>query len=223
MSRRRGRNPEQARLFELIESVDSLLMDRGRETRIAVNIPGRYSLADARDARGERRVFGCRAVNLSMQAIAIAGPVKGKPGARVIVDLAQLGRFDGFIARVFQRGFVMTIRATDEERELMRARIEWLVRHKDDHVPDMRADQRFTPSSPYARLILPDGTVLTSVVMDLSVSGAALSAEIVPEIGTVVGVGQIIGRVVRHSRSGFSVKFINVQNRRSVEEMATYE
>jgi hypothetical protein len=111
----------------------------------------------------------------------------------------------------------MTIRASEEERSKLLTKIEWLAKHKDDQLPDKRANQRFAPADPYSRLLLPDGTVLTCVVMDLSISGAALSAEIVPELGTVVAVGSVIGRVVRHLDGGFSVKFVELQSRESVE------
>jgi hypothetical protein len=191
--------------------------EQRREVRIVVSIPGRYSLADLRDARGERRVFACRAVNLSAQSIALAGPVNGKIGARVIADILHLGRVEGIVARVFDRGFAISIRASDGDRARLADRIEWLAKHKDEQVPDQRADARFTPINPYSRLILPDGTVMICLVVDVSISGAGISAEIVPEIGTVVAVGRVIGRVVRHFDGGFSVKFVELQDRESVE------
>ena len=196
---------------------DVAVAEQRREVRIVVSIPGRYSLADVRDARGERRVFACRAVNLSGQSIALAGPVNGKIGARVIADILHLGRVEGIVARVFDRGFAMSVRARGEERARLVDRIEWLAKHKDEQVPDQRAEARFTPINPYSRLILPDGTVMICLVVDVSISGAGISAEIVPEIGTVVAVGRVIGRVVRHFDGGFSVKFVELQNRESVE------
>jgi hypothetical protein len=162
-------------------------------------------------------VFACRAVNLSAQSIALAGPVNGKIGARVIADILHLGRVEGIVARVFDRGFAMSVRASDGDRARLVDRIEWLAKHKDEQAPDQRADARFAPIKPYSRLILPDGTVMICLVVDVSISGAGISAEIVPEVGTVVAVGRIIGRVVRHFDGGFSVKFVELQNREGVE------
>jgi hypothetical protein len=191
------------------------------EARIVVSIPGQYSLADVRDARGERRVFACRAVHLSQRSIALAAPVNGKVGARVIADILHLGRVEGFVARVFDRGFAMSLRASAEERARLVQRIEWLAKHKDDQLPEQRANARFTPNYPYSRLMLPDGTVMTCFVVNLSISGAALSAETVPELRTVVAAGSVIGRVVRHFEGGFSVRFVERQNRDSVEARVT--
>jgi hypothetical protein len=194
-----------------------------RDVRIVVSIPGRYSLADLRDARGERRVFSCRAVNLSTQSITLAAPVNGKIGARVIADVLHLGRVVGTVGRVFDRGFAMTLRASDDERARLVERIEWLAKHKDEQVPDQRTDARFAPINPYSRLILADGTVMICFVVDLSCSGAAISAEIIPHIGSVLAIGKVVGRVVRHFDGGFSVKFVEAQSRESVEARAVCE
>jgi hypothetical protein len=202
---------------EQLARQDLAFADQQREVRVMVSIPGRYSLADVRDDRGERRVFACRAVNLSPQSIVLAAPVNGKVGARVIADILHLGRVEGTVARVFDRGFAMTIRATEGEPARLVDKIEWLAKHKDDQLPDKRANERFAPTNPYSRLMLADGTVMTCVVIDVSICGAALSAEIVPELRTVVAVGSVIGRVVRHFEGGFSVKFVERQSRDSVE------
>ena len=50
------------------------------------------------NARGERRVFACRAVYLSAHEIGIAGPVCGKVGERVIANIDHLGKLKGRFA-----------------------------------------------------------------------------------------------------------------------------
>jgi hypothetical protein len=76
---------------EQLAREDLAVAEQRREVRIAVSIPGRYSLADLRDVHGERRVFGCRAVNVSTYAIALAGPVSGKVGGRIIAIFSTSG------------------------------------------------------------------------------------------------------------------------------------
>ena len=160
------------------------------DVRIVVSIPGRFSLADRRDMRGDRRVFSCRAVNVSSHAIALASAVSGKLGDRVIADIEHLGKLEGSIIRVLERGFVMNIIATAEEREKLATKIEWLGKFKDHDEGEQRAERRFAPANPYSQIMLPDGSTQTCLVIDLSVSGAALSAEAVPDIGTVLAVGK---------------------------------
>ena len=187
--------------------------------RVLANIPGRYSLADLRNSRGERRVFACRAVNLSCRAIALAAPVKGKVGDRVIAHIDRLGKLEGPIDRLLERGFVMNIAASPEERNNLAAKIAWLESLKNHEVPDRRADKRTIPVNPNSKMILPDGRVENCLVLDVSVSGVAVSADTIPTVGTILAVGSVVGRVVRHFGDGFAIQFIQRQHQANVESM----
>jgi hypothetical protein len=197
---------------------DVVWADRRQDARIVVSIPGRFSLADRRDMRGERRVFSCRAINVSSSAIALASAVSGKVGDRVIAEIEHLGKLKGSIVRVLERGFIMNIIATADEREKLATKIEWLGKFKDHDEGDRRVERRFAPANPYSQILLPDGSTQTCLVVDLSVSGAALSAEAVPEIGTVLAVGKIVGRVVRHFEGGFAIQFTERQSPDEIEK-----
>jgi len=118
---------------------DVVWADRRHDARIVVSIPGQFSLADRRDMRGERRIFSCRAINVSSYAIALASAVSGKVGDRVIAEIEHLGKLKGSIMRVLERGFVMNIIATAEEREKLATKIEWLGKYKDHDEGDRRA------------------------------------------------------------------------------------
>lgn len=187
--------------------------------RVLANIPGRYSLADLRNSRGERRVFACRAVNLSCRAIALAAPVKGKVGDRVIAHIDRLGKLEGPIERLLERGFVMNIAASPDERSNLAAKIAWLESLKNHEVPDRRSDKRTIPANPNSKMILPDGRVENCLVLDVSVSGVAVSADTIPSVGTILAVGSVVGRVVRHFADGFAVQFVQRQHHASVEAM----
>jgi len=189
------------------------------DIRVIANVAGRYSLADLRNARGERRVFACRAVNLSCHAIALAAPVRGKVGDRVIAHIDRLGKLEGPIDRLLERGFVMSIAATPEERVSLAAKIAWLDSHKNHEVAERRGDKRTVPTSPHSKIILPDGRVECCLVLDLSVSGAAVSADTVPDVGTIMAVGSVVGRVVRHFVDGFAIQFVQRQHQDTVEHM----
>jgi hypothetical protein len=197
---------------------DVVWVDRRQDARIVVSIPGQFSLADRRDMRGERRVFSCRAINVSSHAIALASAVSGKVGDRVIAEIEHLGKLKGSIMWVLERGFIMNIIATAEEREKLATKIEWLGKFKDHDEGDRRAQRRFAPANPYSQIMLPDGSTQTCLVVDLSVTGAALSAEAVPDIGTVLAVGKVVGRVVRHFEGGFAVEFTERQSPDEIEK-----
>ena len=193
-------------------SDDIIIIERQPDVRKIVSVPGRFSFADVRDARGERRVFGCHAVNPSIREIVIASPVTAKMNARVIAFIDHLGKLDGLVTCVLQRGFVMSVNAKQQERRKLAAKIEWLRQHRKSEV-----HSRFVPKNPYSRMILADGHVETCLILDVSFSGAAISADTIPAIGTILAVGTITSGVVRHFDEGFAVRFIERQSRDTVE------
>jgi hypothetical protein len=168
-------------------------------------------------------VFGCRAVYLSSHEIGLAAPVIGKVGERVIAEIDQLGKLEGRLVYRLERGFVMRIAANEEQRRGLTARIAWMEDHKNHDAPNQRAVERTVPANPYSMLVFADGSVETCLVLDFSVTGAAISADTVPDIGRVVAVGSVVGRVVRHFVGGFAVQFIERQSRESVEALVTSE
>ena len=63
-----------------------------------------------------------------------------------------------------------------------------------------------------SKLILPDGAVHNCRVIDVSLSGASVACPIKPEIGTMVILGRMRGRVVRHHDQGLALQFVELQN-----------
>ena len=136
---------------------DLIFVEQRQDVRIIVSVPGRYSLADHRNLFGERRVYSCRAVNVSPKAIALAAPNGGTLGERVMANIDHLGKLEGVVVRHLDRGFVMSINANDEDRAKLATKIEWLDRFKNLDIADQRSDVRFVPTSPYSWLLLADG------------------------------------------------------------------
>lgn len=188
------------------------------DPRAIVSIGGRYALADKRDATGDRRQFACRAVSVSPSLFTLATPVNGALGERVIAHFNEFGKLQGPIVRLLSRGFVFKVNATEEERARLAARIEWIEKNKNHELQDERRHKRIVPKDPYSTLIFADGSTLGCFVIDVSSSGVAVSADVVPEIGTVLAIGKIVGRVVRRFNEGFAIHFVQVQDARLLEQ-----
>ncbi len=150
-----------------------LAEERRRHQRVKVNLLGRYMLAD-------RREFPCQVVNMSPGGIALAAPVSGNPGERVIAYVDHLGRLEGKIARTLDNGFAMTIEATLRKRDKLAAQLTWLANRHILNLPEDRRHGRFVPRKTLARMILPNGKNIACRVIDLSESGAAIA--ISPEL-----------------------------------------
>ena len=63
-----------------------------------------------------------------------------------------------------------------------------------------------------------DGRAIACRIMDLSLSGAALAAEIKPLVGEPVTLGRVHARVVRHLEEGFAIEFVHPQLPETVED-----
>jgi len=197
---------------------DIVFIERRREPRIIVSVPGRYALASRRDTRGNRREWACRIVNISFRSITLVVPVNGAIGDWLFACCDEFGKLEGSITRVLHGGFVMTIVATDEERHKLAAKIERYEKIKNHDLPNCRKQKRIVPKNPRSTLYLGDDSQLECFVIDFSTSGVAVSADIKPKIGTPLAVGTLVGRVVRHFATGFAVQFIQLQDLDGLEQ-----
>jgi PilZ domain len=185
--------------------------ERRRFQRVRVNLLGRYMLAD-------RREFPCQVINMSPGGMALIAPVAGQPGERVIAYVDHVGRLEGVIARQFENGFAMTVSATTRKRDKLAAQLTWLANRHILNLPEDRRHGRFVPRNPSARLIMSNGINIGVRIIDVSNSGAAIGTVERPEIGTLVTIGRIPGRVVRHLEDGFAVEFTRLQHPNSLED-----
>ena len=100
------------------------------------------------------------------------------------------------------------------ERYKLAAKIEWYEKRKHQDIEDHRANARIIPRNPHSTLVLADGTTTDCLVKDVSATGVAVHADLMPEIGTPVAVGKAVGRVVRHFSDGFAVRSCSRRTRR---------
>ncbi|HZP74921.1 MAG TPA: PilZ domain-containing protein [Pseudolabrys sp.] len=187
-----------------------------------LNVNGRYFFKNYFDNRGKRREFSCRMVAISATSLSLIVPVNGRVGAPVCAEFQDFGKFEGTVQELLPQGFSMQIEATDEEREKLTAKIAWCQKYVRYEVQDLRKHRRVIPREPIATVILADGSKHRCFVIDVSASGIAISAEVIPEIGTPLAIGKLVGRVVRHLPSGFAVHFAALQTLGTVEKAIAY-
>ena len=189
------------------------------EAKPVLALTGRYFFKNWLDSHGKRREFACRLIGVSPQEMVLIVPVTGRTGAIVTVQTEEFGEWEGVVNRSTNRGFAMQIDATDEERAQLAGKINWFEKVQRLEAVDKRKHKRIVPHNPVTNLLLADGSSAPCFVVDMSVAGAAVSAEVLLKIGTPLAVGSIVGRVVRHTLSGFAVKFVAVHDLRSLERM----
>lgn len=195
-------------------SIVPLSEERRRFQRVRVNLLGRYMLAD-------RREFPCQVTDMSPGGMALIAPVSGKAGERVIAYIEHIGRLEGTIVRLFANGFAVAIVATPRKRDKIAAQLTWLANRHALGLPEDRRHERVVPREQASVLVLPDGRKVSCRVLDVSLSGAAVSAEIRPPVGTAVTLGKTQARVVRHLEDGFAVEFLRLQRPELLERNVT--
>ena len=185
--------------------------ERRRFQRVKVHLLGRYMLPD-------RREYPCQVVNMSPGGVAMLAPGIGNVGDRVVAYLDHIGRVEGKITRIIDNGFAMTVGATPRKRDKLAAQLTWLANRDILNLPEDRRHDRISPRNPISVLTFNDGRTMTCRIMDLSLSGAALAAEIKPLVGEPVTLGRVQARVVRHLEEGFAIEFVHQQLPETVED-----
>ena len=185
--------------------------ERRRFQRVRVHLLGRYMLPD-------RREFPCQIINMSPGGLALLAPGIGNVGDRVIAYLDHIGRVEGKITRIIDNGFAMSVGATARKRDKLASQLTWLANRDILNLPEDRRHDRIVPRNPIAVLTLEDGSKMTSRIIDLSLSGAAIAAENRPAMRSMVSLGRVKARVVRNLEEGFALEFIHEQVAETLED-----
>ena len=189
----------------------SSFAERRRFQRVRLSLLGRFMLEN-------RREYPCQTIDVSPGSCALIAPVPGAPGERVVAYIDHIGRIEGHIVRPLDGGFAMTVEGTPRKKDKLAAKLTWLANRYHLNLAEDRRHERVTPSTSIARVTLPDGRAFDCRITDLSLSGAALSAEPRPPIGSPLRLGAIRAIVVRHSEEGFAVEFAIQQTPDSLED-----
>ncbi|MHA6299076.1 PilZ domain-containing protein [Devosia sp. CAU 1758] len=182
------------------------------DVRFIGALAGRYALPDRRRTPEDKiPVYACRLCSISTRMLVAVGPVVGKEGEVVSSHFNEFGILRGRITRRLASGFVTDLQLTDTERDKLGAKIDWHKKHVHAQVPDKREHRRILPRDPRSTIVLADGQKVSCFVIDVSRSGAAISAHYWPDLGTPMALGRVVARVVRHLEVGFAVQFIQPQ------------
>jgi hypothetical protein len=199
-------------------SVQTFLKQRA----VNIVVGGSYTVPHWYDPQGKPRTFACRTTRVSPFRMMVEVPVVGKVGDRLTSYFRDFGTFEGCISDTMARGFLLELEMTGSMREKFANKLTWLEKkQKDPSVLDVRKDARFIPVSPHTSLTLADGAVHECFIIDMSVSGVAVSAQLQPPVGTPLAIGACVGRVVRLLPDGFAVKFISSQSRQDLDRLLT--
>ncbi|HEX2019852.1 MAG TPA: PilZ domain-containing protein [Aurantimonas sp.] len=178
--------------------------ERRQFSRFPIDLLGRFM-------REDHSEYPCRAENMSPGDVAIATPVQLREGEKIILYLDHIGRLEGEVIRASPGGFALRLKGTERKREKLAAQLTWLVNRHELDLPEDRRHERVEPENPFVDVVLDDGRRYQVRIIDLSLSGAAVSSKVRPAIGARVTMGTTNGRVVRHLEGGFAIEFSALQ------------
>jgi len=175
--------------------------ERRRHQRVKLRLPGQFM-------REDRQEFNCVTLDISPGGIAFSSESQGAVGEKIIAYLNQIGRVQGVVMRHLPGGFAISMKLPPLKREKFADQLTWLANRQALGMPEDRRHERIVPRIPHTTLILPNGREFIARMIDVSISGAALSVAVDLPIGTPVTVGLTRAQVVRSFPNGIAVEFL---------------
>ncbi len=161
---------------------------------------GRYMLPDMSE-------HPCQVTNLSTTGATFLTSEIPPIGLSIVAYLEELGRIEAVTDKAVPGGFRISFSLKGSRLEKLESRIKWLG-ERPDSGEESRRNARFEPRESQSQLTLPDGRVYNCEVVDISVSGAGVTVDVLPSLGTYVMLGRMRGRVVRYLENGVAIEFV---------------
>jgi len=185
------------------QSDGRIVPDRRRHKRYPLALLGRFM-------RENKQEFPCRLADISVGGAAIIAPVEVEAGERIVVYFDEIGGLEGRVARIFDGGFAIALRASQHKREKLAAQISWLLNKDEMGGTVNRRHARIAVVNKSSMLKLPDGSSVDCHVLDVSLSGASIGAPARPAVGEIVMLGKLRCKVMRYHDRGIGVQFLDI-------------
>lgn len=191
------------------EEFASGALDRRQFQRVKISLHARFMAED-------RSEHNCVVIDMSPATATFATEHPVRDGERIVAYIDHIGRVEGAVLRAFDGGFAADLNTSPRKREKLAAQLTWLANKHELDLPEDRRHDRLVPKNPSTTLVLNDGRQYRCRLLDLSLSGAAVSIAVRPALGTQVTLGNMRGSVVRHFDDGIAIEFAFVQRREAL-------
>lgn len=171
---------------------------------------GRFMLPDMTE-------HACQIGTLSLTKATLITNLDVPAGVQIVAYIEEVGRVEGPITKHVQGGFEIGFELNESRRERFKNRLQWLRDKASDPSAENRRHPRYEPADSKSHLTLPDGRVYPCEVVDISLSGAAVTTDILPNLGTKIFLGKMSGRVVRYLPNGLAIEFSKQLNPQTLQ------
>lgn len=182
-------------------AADALPQDRSASPVIA----GRAMLIGGWEFACEARKVTVRSAEI--QADPAAG-IQAQAGQAVVCYLDEIGLLPGKVLRPLETGFLMGFLLPEARWRRIASRLEWHS-HRAARSAELRSAPRIVPLHREVEVRLGEGIVLAGRILNISMSGAAITLDGVsmPFVGARVRIGARYAVVVRLLDDGIGVQF----------------
>ncbi|MBV9062398.1 MAG: PilZ domain-containing protein [Alphaproteobacteria bacterium] len=180
--------------------------ERRRYRRVRVNFKGRLFVP------GEEREAGCTIVDMSPGGAQVACEIVPEAQSSIVLYIDGFGRFEGVVARSgkpegTESSFAVRFNCPQFKRERVAEQLTLYLNNGTIDETAMRRHER-APTKGLTRFTRSNGDVVNCEVLDLSLSGVSVVTDVRPQIGELVLMGQMAGRVVRIHERGIAIEFV---------------
>lgn len=192
--------------------------ERRRFPRVAVDLKGRLFVPE------EECESPCAITDMSpggAQVVCERTPILQAP---VVLYIDGFGRFEGVVARLVKAEgpegkFGVRFNCSPLKQERVAEQLKaYLNSGTIDPTALRRHDRR--PTRGLARFTRANGDVIQCEVLDLSLGGVSLATDVRPQIGEIVLIGQMAGRVARIHENGIAIEFVTAPPEKTSGEVA---
>ena len=176
--------------------------DRRRHKRYALELAARFMPSDHSEHEG-------KIIDISAGGISISSQHAPDIGDSIIFYVQDLGRLEGTVVRHHDDGFACGFSDFPGMHERIADKITLLMNRMSHPDADARIHPRL-PTRELAQISLPDGSAYDVRILDMSFGGVSVATGVRPPLGSVVKVGKMAGKVVRHHEKGIAIAFDSV-------------
>ena len=201
-------------------AADQEIPDALKQIRSSRTMAGRYYLEKwFRIEEKKNFLPPCETKLVTPELVRFSTPFPATLDDRAFVYVDSLGLMRGVISRAMGPTSEMDIHMTINERARLASRILWADMQAGFKGTDLRRFPRFEPANPDSSLRMPDGTIMSCRIANISSTGAAIISDVRPPLSTQVILGQIHSEIRRHTETGFAVEFLAVQDPATLEAL----
>ena len=162
---------------------------------------GRFMLPDMSE-------HPCQVTSIGLQGATFLTATVPPVGQTIVAYLEEVGRVEATSSLPVEGGFAVTFSLTGARRDRLEQRLLWLEQKQMGASPEDRRHTRYEPKDSRSQITLPDGREYVCAVIDISLSGAAVKVDVMPNLGTNILLGKMRGRVVRYLDNGIGIEFV---------------